>query len=107
MTLGRLSLSAVQVQITRVILQRSTALAKAVMVSSCAISRRVSSYLHLLTPYSLHSQINGNRAGAPPTESGANIEMGGANSNQLIEYVHSYYPPSWSFPPPATGFLSF
>ena len=41
-------------------------------------------------------QINGNRAGAPPTAGGANIEMGGGNSNQLIEYVHSYDPRSWS-----------
>jgi parallel beta-helix repeat protein len=41
-------------------------------------------------------QINGTRAGAPPTAGGANIEMGGPNSNQLIEYVHSYDPRSWS-----------
>ncbi|KAI9513289.1 hypothetical protein F5148DRAFT_289137 [Russula earlei] len=41
-------------------------------------------------------QINGTRAGAPPTGGGANIEMGGPNSNQLIEYVHSYDPRSWS-----------
>ncbi|KAH9060936.1 pectin lyase fold/virulence factor [Lactarius vividus] len=41
-------------------------------------------------------QINGTRAGASPTGGGANIEMGGANSNQLIEYVHSYDPRSWS-----------
>ncbi|KAH9077063.1 hypothetical protein EDB83DRAFT_2348001 [Lactarius deliciosus] len=40
--------------------------------------------------------INGTRAGASPTGGGANIEMGGANSNQLIEYVHSYDPRSWS-----------
>ncbi|KAI9447929.1 hypothetical protein H4582DRAFT_1897235 [Lactarius indigo] len=33
---------------------------------------------------------------ASPTGGGANIEMGGANSNQLIEYVHSYDPRSWS-----------
>jgi parallel beta-helix repeat protein len=46
--------------------------------------------------YLLHSQINGTRAGAPPTAGGANIEMGGPNSNQLIEYVHSYDPRSWS-----------
>ena len=46
-------------------------------------------YLH-------HSQINGTRAGAPPTLGGANIEMGGSNSNQLIEFVHSYDPRSWS-----------
>ncbi|KAI0254812.1 pectin lyase fold/virulence factor [Lactifluus subvellereus] len=41
-------------------------------------------------------QINGTRSGAPPTSGGANIEMGGPNSNQLIEYVHSYDPRSWS-----------
>jgi parallel beta-helix repeat protein len=46
-------------------------------------------YLH-------HPQINGTRAGAPPTLGGANIEMGGSNSNQLIEFVHSYDPRSWS-----------
>jgi hypothetical protein len=50
----------------------------------------------LLTPYLLHPQVNGNRAGAAPTPGGANIEMGGANSNQLIEYVHSYDTRSWS-----------
>ncbi|KAI9456038.1 hypothetical protein BJY52DRAFT_1121471, partial [Lactarius psammicola] len=41
-------------------------------------------------------QINRTRAGAPPNSGGANIEMGGPNSNQLIEYVHSYDPRSWS-----------
>lgn len=41
-------------------------------------------------------QVNGNRAGAAPTPGGANIEMGGANSNQLVEYVHSYDTRSWS-----------
>jgi len=41
-------------------------------------------------------QVNGTRAGASPTGGGANIEMGGPNSNQLIEYVHSYDPRSWS-----------
>jgi len=41
-------------------------------------------------------QINGTRLGASPTGGGANIEMGGPNSNQLIEYVHSYDPRSWS-----------
>ncbi|KZT29384.1 hypothetical protein NEOLEDRAFT_1128112 [Neolentinus lepideus HHB14362 ss-1] len=41
-------------------------------------------------------QINGTRLGAPPTNGGANIEMGGANSGQLIEYVKSYDPRSWS-----------
>lgn len=46
--------------------------------------------------YLRHPQINGTRAGAPSTQGGANIEMGGPNSNQLIEYVHSYDPRSWS-----------
>ncbi|KAL4247023.1 Right handed beta helix domain-containing protein [Abortiporus biennis] len=41
-------------------------------------------------------QINGTRLGASPTGGGANIEMGGGNSNQLIEYVHSFDPRSWS-----------
>lgn len=41
-------------------------------------------------------QINGTRLGASPTGGGANIEMGGGNSNQLIEYVRSFDPRSWS-----------
>ncbi|GJE84859.1 right-handed parallel beta-helix repeat-containing protein [Phanerochaete sordida] len=41
-------------------------------------------------------QINGTRNGAGPTAGGANIEMGGGNSDQLIEYVHSFDPRSWS-----------
>ncbi|EIN10985.1 hypothetical protein PUNSTDRAFT_100908 [Punctularia strigosozonata HHB-11173 SS5] len=41
-------------------------------------------------------QINGTRLGAPPTNGGANIEFGGDNSGQLIEYVRSYDPRSWS-----------
>ncbi|KAF8467501.1 hypothetical protein DFH94DRAFT_796026 [Russula ochroleuca] len=41
-------------------------------------------------------QVNGNCAGAPPAGGEANIEMGGPNSKQLIEYVHSYDPRSWS-----------
>ncbi|KAI0375936.1 hypothetical protein BV20DRAFT_1048178 [Pilatotrama ljubarskyi] len=41
-------------------------------------------------------QINGTRAGASPTSGGANIEMGGSNANQLIEYVRSFDPRSWS-----------
>ncbi|KAI0773366.1 hypothetical protein BC629DRAFT_717391 [Irpex lacteus] len=41
-------------------------------------------------------QINGTRAGASPTNGGANIEMGGGNSGQLIEYVRSFDPRSWS-----------
>ena len=43
-----------------------------------------------------HRQINGTRAGASSTLGGANIEMGGPNSNQLIEYVRSFDPRSWS-----------
>ncbi|KAG9317823.1 hypothetical protein JVU11DRAFT_2049 [Chiua virens] len=41
-------------------------------------------------------QINGTRLGAPPLTGGANIEMGGSNADQLIEYVHSFDPRSWS-----------
>jgi hypothetical protein len=41
-------------------------------------------------------QVNGTRGGAPPTNGGGNIEMGGSNSNQLVEYVHSYDPRGWS-----------
>ncbi|KAG9015555.1 hypothetical protein FRB94_000160 [Tulasnella sp. JGI-2019a] len=41
-------------------------------------------------------QIVGNRAGAGPITGGANIEFGGANQNQVIEYVHSRDPRSWS-----------
>lgn len=51
-------------------------------------------------------QINGTRAGAPPTGGGANIEMGGSNSDQLIEFVHSYDPRSWSCLHVAEGALS-
>ncbi|KAF7302260.1 Poly polymerase pla1 [Mycena indigotica] len=41
-------------------------------------------------------QINGARRIAPPTGGGANIEFGGGNTNQTIEYVRSYDPRSWS-----------
>lgn len=41
-------------------------------------------------------QINGTRLGGPPIKGGGNIEMGGPNSNQLVEYVHSYDPRGWS-----------
>ncbi|VDB97125.1 unnamed protein product [Peniophora sp. CBMAI 1063] len=41
-------------------------------------------------------QINGTRGNAGPTGGGANIEIGGDNSDQLVEYVHSYDPRSWS-----------
>ncbi|KAG5654234.1 hypothetical protein H0H81_005921 [Sphagnurus paluster] len=43
-----------------------------------------------------HVQINGSRNGAPAIDGGANIEMGGENSNQLVEFVKSYDPRSWS-----------
>jgi len=51
-------------------------------------------------------QINGSRAGAPPTGGGANIEFGGPNSDQLIEYVHSWDPRSWSCLHVAEGTLN-
>ncbi|KAH7919536.1 hypothetical protein BV22DRAFT_1115172 [Leucogyrophana mollusca] len=51
-------------------------------------------------------QINGTRSGAPPTSGGANIEFGGPNSNQLIEYVHSFDPRSWSCLHVAEGTLN-
>jgi parallel beta-helix repeat protein len=54
----------------------------------------------------VNSQINGTRAGAPPTTGGANIEMGGPNSGQLIEYVHSYDPRGWSCLHVAEGSLN-
>ena len=41
-------------------------------------------------------KINGTRLGASPTAGGANIEMGGPTSGQIIEYVRSYDPRSWS-----------
>jgi parallel beta-helix repeat protein len=50
----------------------------------------------MFTSSTHHHQINGTRAGASSTAGGANIEMGGPNSNQLIEFVHSYDPRSWS-----------
>ncbi|KAF8592767.1 hypothetical protein K439DRAFT_1643763 [Ramaria rubella] len=43
-----------------------------------------------------HIQINGSRGGAQAVDGGANIEMGGANSGQLVEYVRSFDPRSWS-----------
>lgn len=57
----------------------------------------------MLTP---QTQINGTRAGAPPTAGGANIEMGGSNADQLIEYVRSFDPRSWSCLHVAEGALS-
>ena len=45
--------------------------------------------------YDAFFQINGNRGDAAIYQgSNANIEMGGANANQLIEYVRSYDPRS-------------
>ncbi|KAI0776175.1 pectin lyase fold/virulence factor [Trametes elegans] len=41
-------------------------------------------------------QVNGTRAGAAPTSGGANIEMGGSNTGQLVEHVRSFDPRSWS-----------
>ncbi|KAJ7248467.1 hypothetical protein C8J57DRAFT_1189704 [Mycena rebaudengoi] len=41
-------------------------------------------------------QINGARGVAPPTSGGANIEFGGANKDQMIQFVRSYSPRSWS-----------
>ncbi|KAJ7194593.1 pectin lyase fold/virulence factor [Mycena pura] len=43
-----------------------------------------------------HVQINGGRRIAPPTSGGANIEFGGDNANQTIEFVRSFDPRSWS-----------
>lgn len=51
-------------------------------------------------------QINGTRAGGPPIAGGANIEMGGPNSGQLIEYVHSWDPRGWSCLHVAEGSLN-
>ncbi|KIJ69782.1 hypothetical protein HYDPIDRAFT_178229 [Hydnomerulius pinastri MD-312] len=51
-------------------------------------------------------QINGTRLGAPPTSGGANIEFGGPNSNQVIEYVHSFDPRGWSCLHVAEGSLN-
>ncbi|CCM01736.1 uncharacterized protein FIBRA_03802 [Fibroporia radiculosa] len=41
-------------------------------------------------------QINGSRLGGSEIAGGANIEMGGDNSGQLIEYVRSFDPRGWS-----------
>lgn len=42
-------------------------------------------------------QIDGNRAGAPIYQGGGGlIEMGGATSGQLVEFVHPYDPRGWS-----------
>ena len=39
------------------------------------------------------SQINGTRGGAPPTTGGANIEMGGSNTGQLVSCLRKYCNP--------------
>ncbi|PPQ67583.1 hypothetical protein CVT25_012077 [Psilocybe cyanescens] len=51
-------------------------------------------------------QIDGARRGGSPTGGGGNIEMGGGNSNQLIEFVRSWDPRSWSCLHIAEGPLS-
>ncbi|KZT71563.1 hypothetical protein DAEQUDRAFT_724099 [Daedalea quercina L-15889] len=43
-----------------------------------------------------HIQINGTRGNNGPISGDANIEMGGDNSGQLIEFVHSFDPRGWS-----------
>ncbi|KAF8507643.1 hypothetical protein BU17DRAFT_100380 [Hysterangium stoloniferum] len=43
-----------------------------------------------------HVQINGSRNGAQAVHGDANIEMGGSNTGQLIEFVRSFDPRSWS-----------
>ncbi|KZT05565.1 uncharacterized protein LAESUDRAFT_726838 [Laetiporus sulphureus 93-53] len=44
----------------------------------------------------LNIQINGTRGNGSAIIGDANIEMGGDNSGQLIEYVHSFDPRGWS-----------
>ncbi|KAF8622049.1 hypothetical protein AX15_007202 [Amanita polypyramis BW_CC] len=51
-------------------------------------------------------QIDGTRGGAPPTQGGGNIEMGGPNANQLIEYVRSFDPRGWTCLHVAEGALN-
>jgi len=41
-------------------------------------------------------QINGSRNGGAPVTGGGNVEMGGSNANQLVEYVKSYDPRGWT-----------
>jgi len=43
-----------------------------------------------------HIQVNGTRSGHPSILGGANIEMGGPTAGQLVEFVKSYDPRSWS-----------
>jgi parallel beta-helix repeat protein len=51
-------------------------------------------------------QINGSRNGGSPIIGGGNVEMGGSNSNQLVEYVKSYNPRGWTCLHIAEGSLS-
>ncbi|KAG9098629.1 hypothetical protein FRC07_010608, partial [Ceratobasidium sp. 392] len=51
-------------------------------------------------------QIDGNRRGAPPITGGGNIEIGGSGGGQLVEYVRSYDPRSWSCLHVAEGVLN-
>jgi len=82
----------------------SMARAQIAVVSSCATCRSVPFFS---PPQALIlAQINGTRSGAPPLNGGANIEMGGPNSDQLIEYVHSFDPRSWSCLHVAEGSLN-
>jgi hypothetical protein len=41
-------------------------------------------------------QVNGNRPALGRFEGSGNIEIGGPNSNQLVDHVHSYEPRGWS-----------
>ncbi|KAH9948810.1 hypothetical protein B0H21DRAFT_215485 [Amylocystis lapponica] len=51
-------------------------------------------------------QINGTRLGGSAMPGGANIEMGGSNRDQLIEYVHTFDPRGWSCLHIAEGVLN-
>ncbi|CAE6391383.1 unnamed protein product, partial [Rhizoctonia solani] len=51
-------------------------------------------------------QINGARNGRGPIQGGGNIEFGGPNANQLIEYVNTYDPRSWTCLHVAEGVLN-
>ncbi|CAE6487313.1 unnamed protein product [Rhizoctonia solani] len=51
-------------------------------------------------------QINGARNGRGPIQGGGNIEFGGPNANQLIEYVNTYNPRSWTCLHVAEGVLN-
>ncbi|KZT42919.1 hypothetical protein SISSUDRAFT_1014930 [Sistotremastrum suecicum HHB10207 ss-3] len=53
-----------------------------------------------------HIQINGTRNGVLPLTGGANIEMGGPTTGQVIEFVRSFDPRSWSCMHAAEGQLN-